>query len=58
MAHFLDENIPRQSTGRQTITYQGPNDARYYIMMVAAAKSKRTVSVSFSKDAYLRENLA
>ncbi|KAJ5995378.1 NRPS-like enzyme [Penicillium waksmanii] len=45
MAHFLDENIPRQSKARQTITYQGPNDARYYIMMVAAAKSKRTVFI-------------
>lgn len=58
MAHFLDENIPRQSKGRQTITYQGPNDARYYIMMVAAAKSKRTVSISLAAEAYSSGELA
>ena len=38
-ALWLDENIPRTAPGRQTIAYLGPNDARYYILIVAAAKS-------------------
>lgn len=42
-ALWLDENIPRETPGRETIAYLGPNDARYYILMVAVAKSKRTV---------------
>lgn len=45
-AQWLDETIPRTGLGRQTIAYSGPNDARYYILIVAAAKSRRTVSTS------------
>ncbi|KAJ5620269.1 NRPS-like enzyme [Penicillium lagena] len=44
-AFWLDENIPRESPGRETIAYLGPNDARYYILMVAVAKSKRTLFI-------------
>lgn len=57
MAHFLDENIPIQNPGRQTIAYQGPNDPRYYIIMAAAAKSKRTVCGSIYWEVLVR-NLA
>lgn len=55
MAHFLDKYIPTESLGRQTIAYQGPNDARYYILMVAAAKSKRTVRALLSKTYFYLE---
>jgi len=44
-AFWLDENISRVAPGRDTIAYLGPNDARYYILMVAVAKSKRTVGI-------------
>lgn len=44
-AFWLDENIPRKTAGRQTFAYRGPSDARYYILMVAAAISERTVSL-------------
>lgn len=43
MAFWLDKNIPRNCSGRQTFAYCGPNDARYYILMVAATISERTV---------------
>ncbi|KAF4632187.1 hypothetical protein G7Y89_g5944 [Cudoniella acicularis] len=39
-ARWLDDNLPQEGPG-QTIAYSGPNDARYYILVVAAAKSKR-----------------
>jgi acyl-CoA synthetase (AMP-forming)/AMP-acid ligase II len=42
-AFWLDDNLPRTKSGRQTIAYLGPNDARYYILIVAAAKSERRV---------------
>jgi hypothetical protein len=42
-AFWFDQNIPRTIAERQTFAYQGPNDARYYIILVAAAISKRTV---------------
>jgi acyl-CoA synthetase (AMP-forming)/AMP-acid ligase II len=43
-AFWLDDNLPRKTSGRQTIAYLGPNDARYYILIVASAKSNRRVS--------------
>lgn len=43
-AWWLDENLPRTGTGPQTFAYLGPSDARYYILIVAAAKTKRQVS--------------
>lgn len=54
-AFWLDENIPRKTAGRQTFAYQGPNDARYYILIVAAAISKRTVSFRFSFLSLIRQ---
>lgn len=42
-AFWLDDNLPRTKSDRQTFAYLGPNDARYYILIVAAAKSKRRV---------------
>ena len=42
-AFWLDDNFPQTKAGRQTIAYLGPNDARYYILIVAAAKSERRV---------------
>lgn len=44
-AFWLDSNIPRTEQTSQTFGYLGPNDARYYILIAAAAKSKRRVSL-------------
>ena len=44
VAFWLDENLPRTQNGPQTFAYLGPSDARYYILIVAAAKTKRRVS--------------
>jgi acyl-CoA synthetase (AMP-forming)/AMP-acid ligase II len=43
-AFWLDSNLPRTEQSSQTFAYLGPNDARYYILLAAAAKSKRRVS--------------
>jgi acyl-CoA synthetase (AMP-forming)/AMP-acid ligase II len=45
-ARWLDHNLPRTRTGPQTLAYLGPNDPRYYILIVAAAKSKRRVNLN------------
>jgi hypothetical protein len=44
-ARWLDSNLPRTGAGPQTLAYLGPNDPRYYILIVAAAKSKRRVNI-------------
>ena len=44
-ARWLDSNLPRTTSGPQTLAYLGPNDPRYYILIVAAAKSKRRVNI-------------
>jgi acyl-CoA synthetase (AMP-forming)/AMP-acid ligase II len=46
-AFWLDDNLP-QTPRSQTIAYLGPNDPRYYILLVATAKSKRRVCKVFS----------
>jgi hypothetical protein len=44
-ARWLDSNLPRTNPAPQTIAYLGPNDPRYYILIVAAAKSKQRVNI-------------
>jgi acyl-CoA synthetase (AMP-forming)/AMP-acid ligase II len=46
-AFWLDENLP-QTEAVQTVSYVGPNDPRYYIIIAAATKSKRRVILSLS----------
>jgi acyl-CoA synthetase (AMP-forming)/AMP-acid ligase II len=47
-ARWLDSNLPQTTPGPQTLAYLGPNDPRYYILIVAAAKSKRRVNIDIA----------
>lgn len=44
-AFWLDQHLPQTKSDPQTIAYVGPNDPGYYIIVAAAVKSKRRVSV-------------
>ena len=44
VAFWLDANLPQTQNEPQTFAYLGLSDARYYILIVAAAKTKRRVS--------------